>query len=207
MQPEVTIVNYGMGNLHSVGKGLEKAGARVEVTSEPAALARARAIVLPGVGAFGDAVRNLTATGCRDILVERMRAGVPFLGICLGLQMLVEASEENLGVLGLGLLPGRCKRFAAGKKVPQIGWNEIRHGGSHPLLAGIPDGTHFYFVHSYYVETDEPGDTAATCEYGGETFTACAGRGRVFATQFHPEKSQRLGLRLLANFVNSLKEE
>ncbi|MBE7559697.1 imidazole glycerol phosphate synthase subunit HisH [bacterium] len=190
-----------MGNLHSVAKALEQVGARVHVSSEPAHVARARGIVLPGVGAFGEAVRNLAATGCREVLIERIAAGAPFLGICLGLQLLVPTSEENPGQPGLAILPGRCRRFANGKKVPHIGWNEIEFAPGHPLLAGIPSGTHFYFVHSYYVETDRPEDTAARCDYGGECFTAVAARDRVFAVQFHPEKSQRMGLRLLSNFV------
>lgn len=206
MQPEIVVVNYGMGNLHSVAKALERAGARPRVTGEPAELARARAIVLPGVGAFGDAVRNLASTGCREVLISRLRAGTPFLGICLGLQLLLAASEENPEEPGLGLIPGRCRRFRNGKKIPHIGWNQLEGECQHPLLAGIPSGTHFYFVHSYYAETERPEDTAAACDYGGERFTAIAARDRIFAVQFHPEKSQRMGLHLLSNFVRMVRE-
>ena len=206
MGPEIVVVNYGMGNLRSVAKALEKVGARPLVTSDPEALKTARGIVLPGVGAFGDAVRNLAATGCREVLIDRVRQGVPFLGICLGLQLLVPTSQENPEERGLAILPGRCLRFANGKKVPHIGWNEISVDHANPLLAGIQPGTHFYFVHSYYVETDDPADTAARCDYGGEVFTAMAARGRMFAVQFHPEKSQRMGLRLLANYVALVKK-
>ena len=199
----IAIVDYGMGNLRSVQKALERVGAAATVTDDPAALDAAQGIVLPGVGAFGDAMDNLRARRLVEPLLRQAADGKPLLGICLGMQLLFDESEEMGRHRGLGLLPGRVVRFAEGDlRVPHIGWNRLQVRASHaPLLAGIPDGAYVYFVHSYYVSAEDPADVLATTEYGLE-FASVVGRGMVFGVQFHPEKSQDVGLRLLTNFVS-----
>jgi imidazole glycerol-phosphate synthase subunit HisH len=201
----IAIVDYGIGNLRSVQKALEKVGAEARLVTAPEALDDAEAIVLPGVGAFGDGMANLRAAGFVDPLQRAAGAGRPLLGICLGLQLLFDESEEMGQHTGLGLLPGRVVRFAGGLKVPQIGWNQIHWRGSCPLSAGVPDGSYAYFVHSFYIV---PGDTThvlGTTEYGIE-YASVAGAGHILGIQFHPEKSQDVGLRILGNFVDWVKE-
>ena len=206
---DVAVIDYGMGNLRSVAKAIEHVAPQLEVaiTSDPEEVSRASRVVFPGQGAMPDCMREMDARGLRAVIVEAARSK-PFLGICIGLQMLFEASEEG-DVLGLGLLPGRVRRFPAEKmtnpgvgrlKVPHIGWNEVEQAQSHALWAGIPQGSRFYFVHSYYVEPGASGLTAASSTYG-LPFTCAVGRDNVFAVQFHPEKSQASGLKLLSNFV------
>ena len=193
------MVDYGMGNLRSVWKALERSAseAEVRVTADPDAIASADRVVVPGQGAMPDCMRQLNESGARDAVVEATRAK-PFLGICIGLQMLFERGEEGDAV-GLGILGGRVPRFA-GLKIPHIGWNEVLQGRSHPLWAGIPDRSRFYFVHSYYPVPRDAALTAATSVYGAP-FTCAIARDNIFAVQFHPEKSSAAGLQLLSNFV------
>ena len=207
----IAILDYGIGNLRSVQKGLERVGATAIVTADPAALDEAQGVVLPGVGAFGDAMTNLQTRRLTDPLLRQAAGGKPLLGICLGMQLLFDESEEMGRHRGLGLLPGRVVRFPAGNlKVPHIGWNELRMADGElqmaedGLLAGIADGAYAYFVHSYYAQPEEPADVLATTEYGLE-FASAVGRGTIFGAQFHPEKSQEVGLRLLANFARLAK--
>jgi glutamine amidotransferase len=202
----VAVVDYGMGNLRSVAKAIEHVaqGGRVLVTADPAEVARADRVVVPGQGAMPDCMRELGARGLRDAVI-RAAAEKPFLGICIGLQMLFEHSEEG-DVSGLGLLRGRVRRFPAeetvakGLKVPHMGWNEVTQAESHPLWQGIADGARFYFVHSYYVEPAEPSVIAGSTVYG-IPFTSAVTRANIFAVQFHPEKSAQAGLQLLGNFM------
>jgi imidazole glycerol-phosphate synthase subunit HisH len=206
---DIAIVDYGMGNLRSVAKAIEHVaqGVAVTVTSDPAAVRAARRVVFPGQGAMPDCMRELDARGLRPAVIEAARAK-PFLGICIGLQMLFDVSEEG-DVPCLGLLAGSVLRFpgaamidpSGGRlKVPHMGWNEVRQTAPHPLWDGILDGSRFYFVHSYYVEPADSGFVAATSAYPFR-FTCAVARGNIFAVQFHPEKSAEAGLRLLANFV------
>lgn len=196
----IAIVDYGIGNLRSVQKAFEHVGAPVRLISSPAEIEGARAIVLPGVGAFGDGMRNLREAGFVEPLYQAVEAGVPLLGICLGMQLLFEESEEMGIHQGLGLLRGRVRRFAVELKVPQIGWNQLFWRRPNPLQAGIPDGAYAYFVHSYYVEPADPDDILAVTEYG-IAYASIVGRGNLLGVQFHPEKSQAVGLRILRNFV------
>jgi len=195
----IVIVDYGMGNLRSVQKGFERVGFRAEISSDPEVIASAGKLVLPGVGAFGDAMEELSKRGLVEPLLEAIGRGVPFLGICLGLQLLFEESEEGGRHTGLGVLRGRVRRFPESLLVPQIGWNQVHFVRPSPLFSGVPDGAFFYFVHSYYVDPRDPEDVLARTEYG-ISYTSAVGRGAVFGVQFHPEKSQQVGLRLLANF-------
>jgi glutamine amidotransferase len=200
----VALVDYGAGNVDSAGRALEECGADVVLASTPAALERAQAIVLPGVGAFGDGVRGLQERG----LVEPLRAhvrerGRPLLGVCLGMQLLADASDEGgTDVQGLGLVPGRVVRLAAepGERVPHVGWNEVHATRPSPLLAPLADGTDFYFVHSFHLRPDDPADAVATTPYAGG-FVSAVGRGTAWGVQFHPEKSQRAGFALLRGFL------
>ena len=197
----IAVVDYGMGNLRSVAKALEHVApqAQVRVTTDPDAILSSDRVVVPGQGALPDCMRQLGASGAREAVVQATR-GKPFLGICIGLQMLFEQGEEG-NAAGLGLLPGRVPRFALqGLKVPHIGWNEVNQVRAHPLWAGIADRSRFYFVHSYYPEPSDRALTAATTVYG-EPFTCAVARDNIFAVQFHPEKSQSAGLQLLSNFV------
>lgn len=204
----VAVIDYGMGNLRSVCKAIEHVApkARVVLTHSAEALRAADRVVFPGQGAIGGCVAALAASGMREALREAL-AHKPFLGICLGLQALYEHSEEGGGTAGLGVLPGRVRRFPAGArdargalKIPHMGWNQVHQARTHPLWDGIPTGSRFYFVHSYYAESDDPGCVTGTTDYGLR-FTSAAGRDNIFAVQFHPEKSQHAGLRLIANFV------
>ncbi len=198
---KIAVVDYGMGNIRSVSKALEHVAPRAEVlvTSDPRAIGTADRVVVPGQGAMPDCMRQLAASGAREAVVAAAGAK-PFLGICIGLQMLFEHGEEG-DTPGLGLLPGRVPRFAAtGLKIPHMGWNEVVQSRAHALWDGIADRSRFYFVHSYYPEPTDRALTAATCAYG-VSFTCAVARDNIFAVQFHPEKSQNSGLRLLSNFV------
>lgn len=203
----IAIIDYRMGNLRSVQKGFEHAGAAdVRVTDDPAVLAAADGIVLPGVGAFRDASRNLRESGLWDVVLERVGDGVPFLGICLGLQMLATVGLEDGEWEGLGLVPGRCERLPGGVKVPHIGWNTVEYPRESALFAGIPESTAFYFVHSYHLAPDDPTCIIGSAEYGVRFAAAVQFAERAFAVQFHPEKSSLMGLALLGNFDRIVKE-
>jgi imidazole glycerol-phosphate synthase subunit HisH len=206
---DIAVIDYGMGNLRSVEQALRHVAAdqTVIVTGDPAEVLAARRVVFPGQGAMPDCVRELDARGLRQPVLEAA-ANKPFLGICIGLQMLFEHSEEG-DTQGLGILPGRVRRFPSGMrdaagnklKVPHMGWNEVRQSRSHALWAGIAADERYYFVHSYYVETGDAALETAYTEYPFR-FTSAVGRDNIFAVQFHPEKSQQAGLSLLFNFVN-----
>lgn len=207
----IAIVDYGVGNLRSAQKGLERAveeeGLSVEVRVTPNAsdVERAEAVVLPGVGAFAHCMRSLQDAGLREAVVTAAASGRPFLGICVGMQILFEESEEFGRIPGLGVLPGRVVRFRSKDvKIPHMGWNALHIAGSSPVLDGIEEGTHYYFVHSFYAVPSDPSVLLATAVHGQEEFAAAVGRGGVFATQFHPEKSQEAGIRLLRNFVRQV---
>jgi glutamine amidotransferase len=195
----ITVVDYGVGNLQSVRNGFAAAGFEVQVSSDPGDLANASGLVLPGVGAFGQAMEALHRSGLGRALLERVARGVPLLGICLGLQLLFERSEEMGDHAGFGLLPGRVVLFRDMRKVPQVGWNSVSVRRAHPLLSGISSGEYFYFVHSYHAECRSKDAVLAVTEYGVE-FPAVVAMDNIFGLQFHPEKSGRPGLQVLANF-------
>ncbi len=198
----IAIIDYGMGNLRSVEKGFERTGHSATITNEPAVLAKADKIVLPGVGAFADAMAELRRRELVEPVRQAVASGKPFLGICLGLQLLFDTGYEDGRHEGLGILPGEVVRFQVPHeyKVPHMGWNELAIRRRPPLLEGIAEGAHFYFVHSYYVVPREPAVIAAEANYP-EPFTAMIWRDNLYATQFHPEKSQADGLRILKNFA------
>jgi glutamine amidotransferase len=195
----IAIIDYGMGNLHSVSKAVERLGHQAVVTSSHETILRAEGAILPGVGAFGDAMRNLRESGLDETVRKFHASGRPLLGICLGMQLLFSESEEYGPHEGLGLLPGRVVRFPNDRKVPHMGWNELRFVRPDPLLEGMRPG-HVYFVHSYHALPEVPGDLIAVTEYGGPV-TAIVGRGNLYGMQFHPEKSGTLGMALLERFV------
>jgi glutamine amidotransferase len=199
--PIIAIIDYGMGNLRSVQKGLERVGFAAEVTRDPERITAAVGVVLPGVGAFGACMDNLCGYGLVETVRHVISRGTPFLGICLGMQLLFEESEEFGPVPGLGIFSGRVVRFPENEtlKVPHMGWNQIRKHQDAPHLRGIDDGAFVYFVHSYYVVPADPSLTATSTEYGFE-FASAVARDNVFATQYHPEKSQKVGLKILENF-------
>jgi len=197
----IAVVDYGMGNLRSVSKAIERVapGAEVRVSADREVILSSDRVVVPGQGAMPDCMRQLAASGAREAVVEAARAK-PFLGICIGLQMLFEHGEEG-DTPGLGLLGGEVPRFRlTGLKIPHMGWNEVAQSRPHALWAGIPDSSRFYFVHSYYPAPRDAALTAATSVYG-RPFTCAVARDNIFAVQFHPEKSQSAGLQLLSNFV------
>jgi glutamine amidotransferase len=199
---KIAVVDYGMGNLRSVSKALEHVAPRAEVvvTADPETILASERVVVPGQGAMPDCMRQLAASGARDAVVEAA-ARKPFLGICIGLQMLFERGEEG-DTPGLGLLAGSVPRFpASALKIPHMGWNEVIQRGAHPLWEGIADRSRFYFVHSYYPAPRNQADIAATALYGAP-FTCAVARDNIFAVQFHPEKSQSAGLQLLSNFLS-----
>ncbi len=206
----IAIIDYGMGNLRSVQKALERVGAPAEFVDSPEKAKQADALVLPGVGAFAQAMERLTATGFDVFCREWAAADKPLLGICLGLQLLFTESEEFGPVAGLDIVPGRVVKFTgpayaapgneSGLKVPHMGWNWVRVVTPHPVVEGLPEGAMTYFVHSYHPVPEDPTWTVLASDHGQE-FTAAVGRGNLFASQFHPEKSGDVGLKLLANFV------
>jgi len=205
----IAVIDYGMGNLRSVQKALEVSGAKTMVTSKPADLKRAETIVFPGVGSFGEAMRELKRLKLVEPIKDAIAEGKFFLGLCLGLQLLFEKSDEAPGVKGLCVLKGEVKRFKArGLKVPHMGWNSIVHSPqsivhSKRILTGVPNGSYMYFVHSYYVKPKDRAVILTTTDYGGR-FVSGICKGNTYGLQFHPEKSQELGLRILANFVKSV---
>jgi imidazole glycerol-phosphate synthase subunit HisH len=196
----VAVVDYDAGNTLSVTRALRKVGALVNLTPDPERVVEADAVVLPGVGAFGDCMRKLRERGMDEACLETYRTGKPFLGVCVALQVFFEASEESPGVEGLGIFPGKVVRFDVGPlKVPHMGWNDLDIARPHPVFDGL-NGEAFYFVHSYYPEPLEPSDLLGVSDYGGD-FCAAAGRENLVAVQFHPEKSSLAGLKLYENFL------
>jgi glutamine amidotransferase len=198
--PQVAIIDYGVGNLRSVEKAFAATGCDAVVSSDETILRRAERLVLPGVGAFGACMKALTERGFDELVRERVAEGTPLLGVCVGMQMLFEESEEFGATSGLQLLPGRVRRFSGDLVVPQVGWNQIRQRLTHTLFAGIADQSFFYFVHSFYCEPADPAGVIGETEYGA-TYASVVARGNVCGVQFHPEKSQAAGLRLLSNFA------
>jgi glutamine amidotransferase len=198
----IAIIDYGMGNLRSVQKAIESIGCAAEITPDPEAVRRASKVILPGVGAFADAASELRRTGLGDAFREAVRAGKPCLGVCLGLQLLFDVSEEDGKHPGLGLLPGRVVRFEPtdGLKIPHMGWNTLRVLRPAPILRGLGDAPSVYFVHSYHAVPADPGDVAAESEHG-VGFPALVWRDNLMACQFHPEKSQKVGLAMYEKFV------
>ena len=198
----LAIVDYEAGNLRSVYMAFRRLGQEACVTCDAAVLRQANAIVLPGVGAFGDNIGRIRALGLEQTLIDAIRADVPFLGICLGLQMLFETSEEMGEYRGLGVLAGRVRRFPAGLHVPQMGWNQIKQVRSCALWHSVPDESYAYLVHSYYVEPQDAEVIVGTTDYG-LTYTSAIARGNLYAVQFHPEKSQDVGAQMLRNFLQA----
>ena len=198
------VIDYGMGNLRSVAKAVEKSGYSVKVSGEYLDIKRAKKIILPGVGAFGKAMENLKRQGILDVIKEKLKEGTPYLGICLGLQLLFEWSEEG-NTKGMGVIKGVVKRFPnlPSLKIPHMGWNQVKlRMEGEDLFDGIPDNSYFYFIHSYYVIPVEKKIIATTTFYGVE-FVSSIKKGNLFACQFHPEKSGKIGLKLLENFLKS----
>ncbi|MBW2511800.1 MAG: imidazole glycerol phosphate synthase subunit HisH [Deltaproteobacteria bacterium] len=203
----ITIIDYEMGNLRSVEKAFEKLGFDARVSNNPDDLLTTDKVVLPGVGAFKDCITNLRDGGFVEPLLQHVEAGKPLLGICVGMQMLFDESEEFGRHKGLGLIPGKVTRFPAGMeergerlKVPHMGWNTIQIQRPAPIFKDTAEGSYVYFVHSYYCAADNPDDVAASCRYGDIVFTAAIWRDNLMATQFHPEKSQDVGLKIFENF-------
>ena len=195
----VAVLDYGIGNLHSARKALERVGAEARLTADAALIRDAAGVVLPGVGNFGRCIQALESSGLDELAIECAASGRPFLGVCVGMQMLYEGSEESPTVPGLGVLPGTIRRLPDGVKRPQMQWNILVRRGPSALLDGLPDPTWVYFVHSFAADTDA--HAVAVCDYGGPVVAAVED-GALWATQFHPEKSGASGLRLLANFVS-----
>ena len=198
----VAILDYGVGNLRSVEKAFAAAGAVAVVSGDERVLREAEALVLPGVGAFAACMRELSTRGFDELIRQRVAEGAPLLGVCVGMQMLFDESAEFGKTSGLGLLRGRVRRFSDELLVPQVGWNQVRQPRPHPLLAEIEDRAFFYFVHSYYCEPDDPAVVIGETDYG-LPYASVVAQGRVFGVQFHPEKSQSAGLRLLGNFARA----
>ncbi|MCH7478084.1 MAG: imidazole glycerol phosphate synthase subunit HisH [SAR324 cluster bacterium] len=196
----IAIIDYGVGNLYNLKNALDFQGIDNRIVTEPAEIEACSHLILPGVGAFGPAMDHLRAAGMEELVRERVAAGTPFLGVCVGMELMFEVSEEDGLHEGLGLLPGRIVRFAHNLKIPQIGWNQVALQGADPLLEGIPDQSYFYFVHSYHARLAEQADALGLTDYGGE-FPAIVHRDNLWGVQFHPEKSQNAGLRLLKNFA------
>lgn len=198
--PLVAVLDYGIGNLRSAQKALQRSGADARLTADPGLVADAAAVVLPGVGAFGACMNALRAAGLEDVAVDAAASGRPFLGICVGMQMLFDTSAEDVAASGLGIIPGTIEWISSAVPRPQMQWNRLRLLVPDPLFDGLDDEPWMYFVHSLHGVPIDPSHVVATCDYGG-TVNAAFRSGNVFATQFHPEKSSRSGLALLANFV------
>jgi imidazole glycerol-phosphate synthase subunit HisH len=200
----VLVVDYGMGNLASARRGFEEGGADARVSRDPADIAASDAVVVPGVGAFGQAMERLNEGGWSDALRAAAADGKPIMGICLGMQLLADHGTEFGDNPGLGLIPGTVRKIAPapGERIPHVGWNEVTTANGDALFAGIPEAADFYFVHSFRFETDDPAHVIASAPYGADgAVTAAVRRGRVVGTQFHPEKSSRVGLQLIRNFL------
>ncbi len=203
----IAIIDYDAGNIKSVEKAFVYIGEDVVLTRDRDVILSADGVVLPGVGAFGDAMDKLDRYGLSDTLREVVKLNIPLLGICLGQQLLFESSEESPGAKGLGILKGKIRRIPeTGLKIPHIGWNDLDFPRKGRLFEGIPDGTYVYFVHSYYLDAEDKSIVTATCEYG-TTIEASVESGNVFAAQFHPEKSSDLGLKMLENFVSVIRNK
>ncbi len=198
----IGIIDYDAGNIKSVEKALQSLGQETAVTRDPETLLQADKVILPGVGAFGDAMGRLRQYGLEEVIHQIAEKGTPFLGICLGLQLLFDSSEESPGVKGLGLLPGKILRIPDGEglKIPHMGWNSLDITSGARLFRGIPQDSYVYFVHSYYLKAEDPAIVAASAQYG-VSIHASVERDNVFACQFHPEKSGEIGLRILKNFI------
>jgi len=200
----IAIVDYGAGNLRSVEKALEKQGHSARLTSAPWEILSAPGVILPGVGAAAGIMGGLRRLGLVEPILEVIRKGTPFLGVCMGLQVLFTESDEGDGVQCLNVIPGRVRRLPEGLKVPHMGWNDVRQVGIHPLWEGIPDHSYFYFVHSYYVDPEDRETIVGETEYG-TTFASAVARGNLMGTQFHPEKSGGVGLRIYDNFARLVR--
>lgn len=199
----IGIIDYDAGNIKSVEKAFQYLGESVVVSRDPRELLKVDKVVLPGVGSFGDAMENLNKFGLTEVIRQIVKSGTPFLGICLGLQLLFEKSEESPGVKGLGLLPGEIVRFPReeGLKIPHMGWNSLEYPNKGRLFCGIPEDTYVYFVHSYYLKAEDPKIVTAAAVYGSTFVHASVERGSLFGCQFHPEKSSSSGLKILSNFA------
>lgn len=196
----IAIIDYGAGNLRSVVNAFIKLGYQPEVTNRPDDLLKARVVILPGVGAAGETIKNLKTLGMITPIQQFISEGRPFLGVCIGLQILFTSTEEGGWHECLGVIPGQVKRLPAGLKIPHMGWNQVKQVGSHPIFDGIPDEANFYFVHSYYAEPDDKSLVAGETDYGIPICSLIA-KGNLVATQFHPEKSGDFGLRIYDNFI------
>lgn len=201
----IAIVDYGAGNLRSVEKALERLGHAAQITSDPQQILSASGVILPGVGAAADIMGGLRRQGLVEPILETIRRGTPFLGVCMGLQVLFTESDEGGGEGCLDVLPGRVRRLPEGLKVPHMGWNDVHQAKPHPLWKGIPESNYFYFVHSFYVDPDQPSVVIGQTEYG-IPFTSAIARGNVMGTQFHPEKSGAVGIRIYDNFANLVRD-
>lgn len=201
----IIVVDYGMGNLRSVSKAIEHLGGKVKISASPEEIQNAAKVVLPGVGAFGDGMQELRARGLVDPIRNFIQSKKPFLGICLGLQLLFPSSEESIGAAGLDVFPGAVVKFRfrkdGGVKIPHMGWNQVSQVKKHPFFKGVPDGSFFYFVHSFYANPQNRDLALGMTGYGDEEFASILGTETAVATQFHPEKSQQAGLSLLRNFI------
>ena len=198
--PRIAVVDYGAGNLRSVSRALQAVGADAFITDQPDEIIAADAVVFPGDGAAGSAMRELTRRNLSGSIRDAVRSGRPFLGVCLGLQILMSRSDEDGGVTCLDLIPGTVIRFQGSQKIPHMGWNQVRQLRKHRIFDGVPDNADFYFVHSYVAVPDDPADVLAETDYG-DSFASVIGHGNVVATQYHPEKSAVVGLRMYRNFV------
>jgi glutamine amidotransferase len=195
----LTIIDYGVGNLRNVYMAFRRLGVEANVTADVAEIRRSTALVLPGVGAFGDSIGNIRALGLEQTILDAIKDDLPFFGICVGLQLLFDVSEEMGEHRGLGVIPGRVRRFSHDLTVPHMGWNQIHQQREAPIWRGLPDHSYAYFVHSYHVDPEDEGVIAATTDYGID-YTSAIARGNLYGIQFHPEKSQDVGERILRNF-------
>ena len=196
----IAIVDYGAGNLRSVVNAVTKLGYQAQITSSSSKMLAAQAVILPGVGAAGDTMQNLRKSGMVDSITQLIAEGRPFFGVCIGLQMLFDGTEEGGWHECLGIIPGRVRKLPSGLKIPHMGWNQVRQRAAHPIFDGIPDGANFYFVHSYYVDPDDKSVVAGETEYGIHICSVIT-RGNLIATQYHPEKSGEFGLKMYDNFI------